>query len=93
MATRAGKSKIQITKVETPRVDHRIKLEEVVAELARKARGAAQKGARGIGDPRERRDRLARIKELSTQLVHELRALEQSSAAPDTPRVSRTPGK
>ncbi len=86
MTKRAAKSPIEITQVETPQVDHRIKLEEVVDQLAKKARGAPQKGARGLGEAGETRDRIARIKELSVQLAQELRGLEQSSAAPDAPR-------
>lgn len=78
MAKRSTTSKIEIIEVQTPKVDNRVPLHEVMDQLAKKAGSgtrAAARGGAGTSDP------LARIKELSAQLAQELRALQGSTAA------------
>jgi len=81
MAKRSEKNKIEIIEVQTPKVDNRLPLEEVIDQLAKKAGSGVPATTRTVRARSETGDRLARIKELSTQLAQELRALKGTPAA------------
>ncbi len=75
---KARNPKIEITEVEVEKVDNRIPLESILEQLAQKAGSQA----RSLSARAEDKARTGRIKELSTELAKELRALEESRPKP-----------